>query len=204
MHRRSDPQQGGYATQVERTRRLLDAVVAREGRDAHADARLAFLDGFKGTDAVPVEADPRVGRRVYARTIERDADGAYRVEALEEPQGVERDDLGAFATPMLEALVREEEGEPPRVADVFVASMSRICMEGAVDALAELDARGWRVFVWDVTEAAAVDDEIRRELLREDGSLRLDDAWVREVLNEIALGNRMWRIAHGFMLPIRR
>ena len=77
-------------------------------------------------------------------------------------------------------------------------------MEGCVDALAELDARGWRVFVWDVAEAAAVDDEIRRALLREDGSLRLDDAWVREVLDEIALANRMWRIANGFMWPIRR
>ena len=65
-----------------------------EGRDVHADVRLVFLDGFKGTDRVPVEAVPREGRRVFARTLERDAEGEYRVEALDEPQGVERDDLG--------------------------------------------------------------------------------------------------------------
>ena len=147
--------------------------------------RLIFLDGFKGTDRVPVEAVPREGRRVFARTLERDAEGEYRVEALDEPGGVERDDLGAFVIAMLESLVRERE---PRTADVFVSSASRICLDGAVDALVELDARGWRIFCWDLLEAEAADphDAIRR-LLRRDGSTRLDDPWVAAVLRDIAL-----------------
>ena len=173
-----------------------------EGRDVHADVRLVFLDGFKGTDRVPVEAVPREGRRVFARTLERDAEGEYRVEALDEPQGVERDDLGAFVIAMLESLVRERE---PRTADVFVSSASRICLDGAVDALVELDARGWRIFCWDLLEAEAADphDAIRR-LLRRDGSTRLDDPWVAAVLRDIALANRMWRHANAFVFPIRR
>ena len=49
---------------------------------------------------------------------------------------------------MLKNLVAEgaAQGERERVADIFLPALSRVCLGGAVDALAELDAEGWRVF----------------------------------------------------------
>ena len=111
-------------------------------------------------------------------------------------------DLGAFAREMLENLVADGEGEPGRrVADIFLPAVSRVCLEGAIEALAELDAEGWRVFAWDLWQAAAVDEEIR-DLLRGDGSIRLDNLWVRGVIEAIALGDRLWRRMRGYAHPI--
>jgi len=112
-------------------------------------------------------------------------------------------DLGAYAREMLENLVADGEGEPGRrVADIFLPALSRVCLGGAIDALAELDAEGWRVFAWDLWQAAAVDEEIGGRLLRGDGSIRLDNLWVRGVIEAIALGDRLWRWMHGYARPI--
>lgn len=133
-------------------------------------------------------------------TLERGADGEFPVDKRDGPQGPRRLDLGAFAVEMLERLIAREGG--PTVADVFIPAVSRVCLEGAVDALAELDAKGWRFYFWDLWQAAAVDDGFRRRVLRDDGSVRLDDPWVRGVLRAIALGDRLWRWVRGFALPI--
>ena len=101
---------------------------------------------------------------------------------------------------MLERLIAREGG--PRVADVFIPAVSRVSLAGAIDALAELDAKGWRLFFWDLWQAATVDVEFRRRVLRDDGSVRLDDPWVRGVLRAIALGDRLWRWVRGFAWPI--
>ena len=198
LHRRSNPQEGLFGTQVQRTRRVLAQVCLPQHKCVH----LVFLDGFNGTDRVPVAADPLEGRRVYAKKLaERDAGGRFPVVALDVPQGEERDDLGAFVIPMMEAVIRGEGA--PRVADIIVPSMSRVCLEGAVDALAELDARGWRFFAWDLLEAAAVDGEFRGRMLRNDSSVRLDSERVKEELRDIALADRAYRHVHGFVMPIR-
>ena len=211
VHRRSNPAFHSFGTQVMRNRRVWGDVVQRQGEETHDALRLLFLDGFKGTTPVPVAADRGEGRLAYAATLERGADGAFPVvEALDGPQGVERPDLGAFAKDMLKNLVAEgaAQGERERVADIFLPALSRVCLRGAVDVLAELDAEGWRVFSWDLWQAAAVDDENRddeirlRRLLRDDWSIRLDDPWVRDVIKAIALGDRLWRRMFGYAGPI--
>ena len=165
---------------------------------------------FRIPDGDEAGAD-RGDMRAYAATLERDDDGVFPdVEALDGPQGLERDNLGTFAKVMLKNLVAEgaAQGERERVADIFLPALSRVCLGGAVDALAELDAEGWRVFSWDLWQAAAVDDENRddeirlRRLLRDDWSIRLDDPWVRDVIKAIALGDRLWRRMFGYAGPI--
>jgi hypothetical protein len=47
-----------------------------------------------------------------------------------------------------------------------------------------------------------VDDEIGQRLLRDDGSIRLDDPWVCAVIEAIALADRLWRRMFGYALPI--
>ena len=199
VHRRSNTQWRGYKTQVVRNLRVFREVV-RVRPDAHDRLHLLYLDGVKGADVVPVGAGPETGRRVYARSLERGADREFAIQALNGPQGPERSDLGTFVVDMLSSLVAHEGG--PRVADVFVPAVSRVCLAGAVDALAELDARGWRVFVWDLWQAAAVDDQIRRRVLRDDGSVRLEDPWVRGILEAATLGDRLWRLVNTFARSI--
>ena len=80
--------------------------------------------------------------------------------------------------------------------------MNRICMPDAIEALAALDESGWRVFAWDILEAAAVDDDIDNRMLRGDGSLKLDDPGVRAILNDIALADRLWRYMNAFVWQI--
>ena len=188
-----------FATQTTRNVRVYRAVFGAQPR-AHERMYLLSLDGFKGTDVVPVAANRGAGRHVHALTIERGADGAFAVEARERPQGPRRHDLGAFAVEMLERLIAREGGAT--VADVFIPAVSRVCLAGAVDALAELDAKGWRFYFWDLWQAAAVDDGFRRFVLRDDGSVRLDHPWVRGVLKAIALGDRLWRWVNGFARAI--
>jgi hypothetical protein len=199
-----------FASQVTRNRRVWRDVVRREGRETHRFLRLLFLDKFKGTTPVPVAAHDGEGRRVFATTLaRREVDDEFPdVEAVldgefPDVEAVRRDDLGAFAKEMLENLVADREGEPGRrVADIFLPAVSRVCLEGAIDALAELDAEGWRVFAWDLWQAAALDEEIRGRLLRGDGSIRLDDLWVLGVVKAMALGDRLWRWMHGYARPI--
>lgn len=188
-----------FSSQAVRNKRVHGAVFHARPH-AHERLYLLFLDRFKGTDVVPVAADRGEGRHVHALTLERGADGAFPVEAREGPQGPRRNDLGAFAVEMLERLIAREGG--PRVADVFIPAVSRVSLAGAIDALAELDAKGWRFFFWDLWQAATVDVEFRRRVLRDDGSVRLDDPWVRGVLRAIALGDRLWRWVRGFAWPI--
>jgi hypothetical protein len=207
VHRRSNVQVDSFATQVMRNRRVWGDVVRLQGEGTHDALRLLFLDGFKGTTPVPIAADG-VDMRAYAATLER---GGVNhefpvpvVEALDGPQGDEQFNLGDFAKEMLKNLVAEgaAQGERERVADIFLPALSRVCLGGAIDALAELDAEGWRVFSWDLWQAAAVDDEIGQRLLRDDGSIRLDDPWVCAVIEAIALADRLWRRMFGYALPI--
>ena len=68
-------------------------------------------------------------------------------------------------------------------------------MPGAIKALKELDEHGHRVFCWDLWEVGIVNVGLRRWLLRDDWSLRLNDENVCQFLEAcIAMPDRFWRI----------
>ena len=179
VHRRSNTQWRGYKTQVVRNLRVFREVV-RVRPDAHDRLHLLYLDGVKGADVVPVGAGPETGRRVYARSLERGADREFAIQALNGPQGPERSDLGTFVVDMLSSLVAHEGG--PRVADVFV-SPAPSTRRRASDGACSCGTFGRR----------PPSTMIRRRVLRDDGSVRLEDPWVR---GSLATGDRLWRLVN--------
>ncbi len=195
--RRSNPE-ADIDTQLVRTRRLLRRRV-QSGRVRYSRAQLLLLCGFKGTHPVPVGADPRVDRRVRVhaslRLNARGDDLSYthpRANSF-----ASRVDLGEFVKPMIDALRGEglDGGKTANLCDIFIAAHSRICMPGAIKALKELDEHGHRVFCWDLWEVGIVNVGLRRWLLRDDWSLRLNDENVCQFLEAcIAMPDRFWRI----------
>ena len=206
FHRRSNPAVGNFVSQARRNRELFEKVDREDDSIKHDRVFRLFLDGFKGTDRVPVGSDPGAERRVYVQEPKLEDQWP---SVANFPDGFsERGDLGAFVVPMLKKLIREEKRQDG-AADLFFTCVSRVCLANvdgshdAVDALHYLhEQRGWRIFSWDITEAARIDTGIQDRMLRADNSLNLDDELVRRVLKSVALGDRLWRIANGFYQTI--
>ena len=58
------------------------------------------------------------------------------------------------------------------------------------------------VFSWDLWRAALVSDEIKAMFMDDDFRIRVEEPEARRRVEEIAGGDRMWRLIHEFVRPI--
>ena len=107
----------------------------------------------------------------------------------------------AFVDEVVNSLVPE--GPEGRTFDVLVPCISRMCMPGAIDAFRNLFVnRDVRLFSWDMVEAGLAHNEFKEFFLGDDFRARVEVDDVRNVIEEIARGDRFFRFAMNFMLGI--
>lgn len=196
--RRSNTEEA-LGTQLERTVELLN------DREAKLDYQydnlyIVTLDSIKGTDATPVGGGKN-GRTIYVLKITQrgiNPLNPFDVQYEPGPQGIKVNDNVTFVKELLAYCIEK------RPCDVLVASLSRVCLQGALDVFGTLVDEGVWLFSWDLW--VAVQPQGYHELLvrtmDEHYRLRVEDANALEQIKELSAGGRMWRYDNAFIMPI--
>ena len=177
-------------SQVVRAQRLLQ--FRKENGARYDKLHLVTLDCVKGTVPVPIQRG-RGRRRIFVVGRE---EAEIPLAWYGGPVGEE---VGhAFVDEVVNSLVPEG-----RTFDVLVPCISRMCMPGAIDAFRNLFVnRDVRLFSWDMVEAGLAHNEFKEFFLGDDFRARVEVDDVRNVIEEIARGDRFWRFVMNFMLTI--
>lgn len=165
-----------------------------------------FLYCVKGTEAVPI--DPR--NRVSIRSVKR---GDVPFPRGDPAKGVPKD-AELCNIPFVSQLMEHLVGDNPH--DVFVPSISRVCCAGALHAFAErarINPNNARFFSWDLSHAGLASQSLGGpkelgsygedgELLRADGSVRMELMRAFGVVGVQGASGRMFRYVTDYRYPI--
>ena len=179
--------ENAWRSQFDRAQELVQSVRDQNGIDEYNEIFVVFADGVKGTENLPIEPDGRV--RVTKQT---DGDGLLCL--VRKAYSTNNADAVFNKCPVEFATKPSTEYQKQNI-HVFVPTLSRVSMPGALDKIRE---SGCRFFSWDLwLVSKQLPDNLK---LDGDLSVRLDEPRVARLLRAVVFGDFLWRVHTQFRM----